>query len=317
MLEFLKNLIPGKPFALYITDEFIQALQLDGRPEAPQVLAIGEKRFNAGVVKDGEILQEQPLSEGIKRFLAEIKPNPIISKKCFVAFQESQSYEYLFHLPLALKGKEFDAELERLVGETIPVPLHEIKYDYHVSSHVDKQIVFVVAVRRLIIDQYYEVIKNSCGLKPVFLEPESLSLLRNIPLNFDKVKNFFLINIRGGFITWFSFLGKDVVDSNMIALNKFKEKPDLLLEDLKKSKEAFVSVVGTEMTHVLVSGDIDGVGKSMKELLGPGLSLSVAFVEKYRFLPDGEDASKFNVISGLALKSLGFDMEIKINLLAK
>lgn len=316
MFEFLKKLLPGKPFALYITDEFIQALQLGGSSKSPKILAGGEKEFNAGVVKDGEILQEKPLADGIKKFLAELKPHPITSKKCFVAFPEAQSYEYVFHLPVEVKGKDFDVRLEKLIGETIPLPLHEVKYDYHVSVSGEMQIVFVVAIKRLIIAQYYEVIKNYCGLIPVFLEPESLSLLRNIPLNFDKVKNFFLINIRGGAIIWFSFLGKDVVDSNTISLNEFKEKPNLFLDDLKKARTSFNNLVGADMTYAFVSGD-NGIASAIKGLIESGLSIPVATVQKYRFLPGIADASKFNVVSGLALKSIGFDMGLDINLLKK
>ncbi len=323
MLEFIKNiwnkLIPSTAFGLYFNDDFIQVIQLKGDNKNPQVKSIGQKNLEKGIIKNGEILKEKILAKEIKTLLASIKPMPIKSKKCIVSIPENQTFQHIFYLPADLKGDEFKKSLEKLIEESIPLPFYEVKYDYHTSKYGNVQVVSVAATRRLIIAQYYETLKNFAKLNPIILEPESLSLLRNIPLNLDTDSGILLIDINDDKITWFSLWSEDIFDSNSISKQEYQTNPTILINDLNKTITSFKKTTKRDIKSIVILGN-QQEATALSKSLQVSIKLPVTHLNNYKITPKiGENVYpiQFKITSGLALKGIGVDIKTQINLLKK
>lgn len=319
MFDFFEKLVPDNAFGLYVTDKYIQALQLKKVEKKGQVAAIGQRNIPSGTVKNGEILEERTLAKEIQILLSTTKPSPIKSKKCIVAIPENQSFEHIFYLPASLKGDEFKEQLDKLVEGTIPLPFYEAKYDYSVSLHDKIQVVFVVAARRLIIAQYYEVLKKFCGLEPAIFEPESLSLLRNIPIKLGADNGTILIDIKGDKINWFSLWGTDIFDSCSVAKQEYENEPGTLIKSLQKAVDSFKKMTARNIVNIVISGSRKDA-KTLSESIKKVLNLPINVIDKCIVAPklnEDADPDQFKIVSGLALKGMGIGVQIQINLLKK
>jgi hypothetical protein len=169
------NFLFGKPFGLSINDTAVQVIQLKEK----RVISGASKKLESGIVINGEIVKEEALAKVITQLLKTASPHPIKSRSCVMSLPESQSYEHVFKLPLALKNEALKNAIDKKVKEVIPIPFVELKYDFRATpKDANTQNIRVVAVRRIVIAQYYEVLKHFCKLKPLALEPESESLKR-------------------------------------------------------------------------------------------------------------------------------------------
>lgn len=312
---FFKELFGGIPFGLYITDSSIQAIQLKCTPGAPQIKAIGERELPSGMVQSGIIVDGKGLAKEIKALLASTTPQPITSKKCVVALPESQVYEHIFYIPSTFDGKAFEEYLNRVVGETIPLDATQLKFNYYVSPYGQTKVVFVAAIQRLILDQYHETIKEFCDLKPVIFEPESLSLLRNIPINLEIDSGLIVIDIKQDSLNWLVTWSEDIFDSSSIPKFGFDKNANNFIGDVKKSIESFAKLTGRKVENIVISEKPDDI-PGLQDILKKGLELPITIVDKYKLTAPGADADKFKMAAGLALKGAGVkDLKTSINLL--
>jgi Tfp pilus assembly PilM family ATPase len=311
----LKKMFSETPFGLHITDSYIQIVQLEGEPTSPKVKVIKQKNIGSGVVKNGAVLMEKTLGDSIKTLLAEIPDGAIKTKKCFITSPETKSFEHIFYLPVLLEGGEFTKNLEKMISETIPMPLYELKYDYSIAIYGKVKVVFVVAVPKIIIAQYYDVVKNQADLDPVAMEPESLSLLRNIPIKLEKDNGIIIIDLDNEKATWFVFWDDDIFDSNVISSSDTAGDPNYLKNDIARSIKEFNELTKRTISSILLSGGVKTELESMQKLMSE-LGVPVSIIEKYRInLAKPEDNDNYKTAIGLALG--GIENDLKINLLKK
>lgn len=310
----------GKALGIYVTDHFIQIMQLKKEGEAIVIHSVGEKIIPHGMVKNGEVMQEKELAEEITSLLPELKPYVSEEKRCICAIPESQVFEHIFYLPNKLKGDELLENLEKLIEETIPLPFYELQYSYSISLHGNVQVVFVTAVRRLIVAQYYQVLKTFAKLDPIIFEPESLSLLRNLPLNFTKDEGLVLIHLDGQKINWFTVWSGNIFDSSSVRIEDFKKNPASFVESITQSISAFEITTKRKIMNIYIAGDLEKAPELKQSIETTIKQIPIKHIDKYKitFQPkEGETMSQFKIVSGLALKGLQIDGKTKINLLTK
>lgn len=305
MLDFLF----GKQFAIYIRDEAVQVMQLKGDTEKPQVLALGERKLSAGIVVSGEVLKEKELAENIKQLLADTKP-AIEGEKCVLALPETQTYEYVLHLSKDLSGDDLEKAISDKIAEYIPIPFTELKYDYQTYEAEEAQVIFVVAIRRLIIAQYYEVLNNFAGLKPTSFEPESASLLRNLPLKFDEKHKFILVYAGEKSINWFAFSEGFICDSNSIEVDQ-EVYSTLLIDDLKKSIKHFKEQTNQSLTSIIIAGKKEKINRLELEIK-ESIQLPLVKIENTKLQKEN-----YEVIGGAALKAFGIEGKLEVDLMKK
>jgi Tfp pilus assembly PilM family ATPase len=304
-LEKIKDLFAGNSstFALNFSDTHIQELKLDAKGE---VLAFGEEKIPTGMIENGEILEEKMLAKGIQMLLQNTKPESIQSANCMIALPETQTYEHIFYLSANLKGRAFKKELEKKIEETIPLPFTEVKYVYNISSVLEQtQVVYVVAAKREVIAQYYQVLKDHCGLSPKVLEPELLSLLRNIPQSMKTEEGSIFIDIDSKKIRWFALWNTAVFDTSSIEKADLNNNCQNLIQELKKATEVFTKITKRKVTAILVSGN-DTDSTTLTEALTPTLKIPITTIENYKLSPPppaGRSILDYKVLGGLALKA--------------
>jgi hypothetical protein len=313
MFEFIKNIFREKAFALYITDNYIQAVQVGGMPWNPRFKAFGHRDIASGIVKNGIVLKEDLLAKEIVALLASTSPNPITEKKCYFSFPENHICEHIFYLSAALSDDDFKKALNNLVATTIPISMSELKGIYHVWTCGNTKVVSLTCVRRKVISGYYDFLKKVCGFEPVFFEPEYLSLLRNIPKKFNSDRGILLVDIRDGKIFWFNLWKKDVLGRGSFVINQaeFEKFFPLMVSDLQASFKFFEEKTGRKVEEIVICGPPNQVQTlTFQQKLKQHFNIFTTINSQYRW---GSD--QFKIPCGLALKSFDTDIDSEINLL--
>lgn len=310
MFKFIKKILEDKAFGLWITDTYVQVIQVEGDVQNFKIKSYGHKPLPAGIVVNGEIHDEKKLAQNIIELLKVSAP-PIKGKKCYVALPENQLYEQLFFLPATLQENDLRAKLEPLISETIPIPFHELKYDYFSVLTENGWAVFVIAIKREVLAQYYEVVKHYCGLQPLIFEPESLSLLRNLPKKFSTEKSYFLMDIHGDNAYWFILWGEHVFDSGVIELEAFKLNETVVFQDFEPAIKEFHEKTGRKIDELVLLGDKIRILLMQKDLSSI-VDAPQVIIEKYRI---GND--QFKIACGLALKGKGISLDSEIDFTKK
>lgn len=318
MLKFFNSFKEEEPFALLIKDRYIQAMQLVMKKDLIKVRSFAHIDLPNGIINNGEIANSTELAKSIKALLKKGKPRGIKGRNCVSAIPESQVYEHIFYLSPQLQGQQLASTISGLVQEVFPFELNEIVYDYH--SHIlnNVRIVSVVAVNKKILEQYKQVLQEQCDITPLYMEPESLSLLRNIKHDFQKDQGEFFVDIDSTNIGWYLIWNEQIFDSNsMLTPKRIGELKETLVHDIKKSLKYFNEHSKRDVVHIILSGE-EQLKESLKKILPKEINkIPVIFLENYRvtqFMPE-KTQYQMKIIGGLALKSIGIDIKNHINLL--
>lgn len=287
MFNFLE-----KPFGLYITDEYIQAVQLAGNIKNLKIKTSIRKQLPAGIVVNGEVVDG-------KRLAGEINALPIKTKKCFLSIPEKQIYEHIFLFPPSLPEKDIIPNLEKLISETIPTPINELKYDYSALLMGNALVVFVTAIKQVVLAKYNEVLKEYCKLQPIIFEPEYLSLLRNIPKDFNVDRSFLLVDINGDKTSWYILWGGYVFDSGTV------------MQELGVATKEFHEKTNHTIDEILFSGDTSKMSLVQQGIVSI-INTPVTIIDKYRVGTD-----QYKTACGLALNGVGVKLNCEINFLKK
>jgi Tfp pilus assembly PilM family ATPase len=310
--SYVKNLFNKGSFGIYITDGYVQVLELKNNKGVMSIVAMGKRVLPAGVVKNGQIVQEKLLAKEINTLLAEAKPSPVKAKSCAVAVPEAQSYAHIFYLPAEMKGAELKKNLDELVENTIPLPFFQVKYAYSASVIGKVQVASVVAVKREIIAQYYDVLKTQCGLTPFAFEPESLSLYRSLNVKFEADKGVILVDLNGETANCYAYWNGSVFDSSAVDQKAILGVVNSLMKSFANNAKRVVSAI-------YITGNVVGA-KAVKAEIEKSLKIPVGVVEKYKGSPQvgaEGDVSEYRIVAGLALKRADSSNDRKINLLEK
>jgi len=176
------------PFGLDISDYSIEVLQLNKRKKP---VAFGRLLLEAGIVKDGIILDSEKLIEKVKEVISAARTK---TSQVILALPESKVFSHIINLPKNLKDEELKNAIISEATKALPLEQKDIHWDYQVISYSDEknqQNILYIGTLKKIIDDYINVLSNS-GLEPVAFEIESLALSRAL-LKKPKTKNSILI----------------------------------------------------------------------------------------------------------------------------
>ena len=181
-------------FALNFSDTSLKVAQLGDKTGRVPRFIYGQAEIPEGIIEQGEIKNETVLADLIKKTISQVKGGKIKSKYVAVSLPEEKSFIDVLRLP-NLKKEEVRGAVLFEAANYIPVPLDEVYFDFEVVQRpalsevsaplVDKaqgsaggsMEVLVAATPKKIVDSYVSALKLA-GLKPFFMEVESLSLSR-------------------------------------------------------------------------------------------------------------------------------------------
>ncbi|MCX6789201.1 MAG: pilus assembly protein PilM, partial [Candidatus Gribaldobacteria bacterium] len=184
MLNIFSTKIDG--FALNFSDTSLKVVQLGNKAGQSSRFIYGQAEIPEGIIEQGEIKKENELANLIKKTISEVKGGKIKSKYVAVSLPEEKSFVDVLRLP-NLKKEEVGKAVLFEAANYIPIPLDEVYFDFEVvqtdkailkdGSSSESMEVLIAATPKKIVDSYASMLKMA-GLKPFFMEVESLSLSR-------------------------------------------------------------------------------------------------------------------------------------------
>lgn len=183
MLNFLT--LKQKAFGLDVSDLSLKIIKLKKRKGGISLASFGEEKIKPGIVKGGEIKDENKLAEIIKAALKKVKGEKLKTKYVIVSLPEEKAFLQVIQMPKIPK-EDLKSAIIYEAENYIPVPIEEVYLDFQIVSplhdrldHID---ILIAALPKKTVDPYLSCLKLA-GLEPKSLEIESLAISRALVKN--------------------------------------------------------------------------------------------------------------------------------------
>jgi len=178
MFEFL-TLKPGS-FGLDISDLSLKIIKLKRKGKFFDLASFGEEEIKPGIIKEGEIKDEEKLAEIIKGAIKKVKGEKIRTKYVIVSLPEEKAFLQVIQMP-RMSEEDLKSAVVYEAENYIPLPIEQVYLDSQivppVYDHLDHFDVLIAALPKKTVDPYLSSLK-SAGLRPKALEIESLAVAR-------------------------------------------------------------------------------------------------------------------------------------------
>ncbi len=162
---------------LDIDGRYLAAAQVD----SGRVVRGASLELPGGLVRDGEVVDQDGLADALKRFVNEAG----LPKSVRLGVANQQIVVRVVELPRIEDPKERDAAVHFMAAEAIAMPLDEAILDYQVAGYAEamdgtaRMQVVLVAARRSMIDALLEAAKKA-GLRPEGIDLDAFALVRTL-----------------------------------------------------------------------------------------------------------------------------------------
>ena len=222
-----------KAFGLDISDLSLKFLMLKKKGKKFSVISFGESEIEPGIIKEGEIKEEERLVEIVKEATKKVK-----SKYVVASLPEEKAFLQVIRMPI-MSEEELKSAIVFEAENYIPLPISEVYLDcqiippvYNRLKHLD---VLLAAVPKKIVNSYLRVLKKA-GLKPVVFEIESLAIARALIENQTTNYPVLLIDLGATRTSFIIFAGKSVRFTSSIPISSI-HFTELIAKNLKISFE--------------------------------------------------------------------------------
>jgi type IV pilus assembly protein PilM len=238
-MNFLK--LGRDAFGMDISDLSIKIAKLKKRGNFFKLASWGETPVKAGVIVNGEIMNEKEFTETIKLAVSKVKGKKIDTKDVIVSLPEKEAFIQVIKMP-KMKEEELSAAVPFEAENYIPFELSEVYLDFQVVPQVDghneEQIdVMIAAVPRRIVDKYLECFKQA-KLNPVAMEIESQSIARALIKNEVSPQPVLIIDFGRSRVGLLVYYGHSLVLTSSVEMPSGYIAEDLSKEFKVDKKEA-------------------------------------------------------------------------------
>ena len=178
MLEFLT--LKPEAFGLDISDLSLKIVKLKRKGKLLTLSSFLEEDIGQGIIKEGEIKDEEGLVKIIKESLPKIKGEKLKTKHVVASLPEEKAFLQVIQLPRMSK-EDLKSAVVYEAENYIPLPIEEVYLDSQIIlplyNHLDHFDVLIAALPKKIVDPYLSCLKKA-GLYPKALEIESLAIAR-------------------------------------------------------------------------------------------------------------------------------------------
>ena len=326
-MEFL-NLKP-EAFGLDISDLSLKIVKLKRKGKFLTLSSFLEKDINQGIIKEGEIKDEEGLVKIIKDALPETKGEKLKTKHVVVSLPEEKAFLQVIQLP-RMPEEDLKSAVIYEAENYVPLPIEEVYLDSQIVpplyNHLDHFDVLIAALPKKIVDPYLSCLKKA-GLYPKALEIESLAIARALIKNEISPFPTLLIDFGATRTSFIIFSGYSVRFTNSIPVSShgFTEVISKTMDvDFKKAEELKIKY-GLDIVEKIIFTKKSKDSQFEKEIIGnkkifetliPALTDLTEQIKKcldfYRthtshehLLTDGKDVEKIFISGGGAnLKGL-------------
>ena len=184
-----------KVFGLDICDTSIVAIQLKKQRDRIELVAGGRLELEAGIIENGLILNQEKLSQAIKKLLRGTKPKEIKTPYVIASLPSSSVFIHIFDFPQTLTNKQLEGVVKNQAEELLPIPLAELYWTFETATlRGDQREILFAAAEKKLVDKYLKVFEE-CLLKPIVLDIESISLARALIKDFEKEEGIIICDI--------------------------------------------------------------------------------------------------------------------------
>lgn len=179
MIKFLT--LNPKAFGLDFSDLSLRVVNLKKKGRFFSLASWGETKIEPGIIKQGEIMNQEVLSDIIKNSLINLKGEKLKIKNVVASLPEKHAFLEVIKMP-KMEKKELNTAVPFEVENYIPFPVEEVYLDFEVvpplNGYSKKSIdVLIAAIPKNIVDPYVYCLKRA-GLSLQALEIESQSISR-------------------------------------------------------------------------------------------------------------------------------------------
>ena len=178
MLKFLT--LKPEAFGLDISDLSLKIVKLKKRGKFFSLASFGEEKIKPGIIKEGEVKDEDKLAEAIKAAVRKVKGEKLQTNYLVASLPEEKSFLQIIKMP-KMAEEDLKSAVIYEAENHIPMPIDQVYLDCQIIPPVlDDSIHFnilLAALPRKTVDPYLSSFKKA-GLQPKILEIESLSIAR-------------------------------------------------------------------------------------------------------------------------------------------
>jgi len=178
MLKFLT--LKSEAFGLDISDLSLKIIKLKKRGKTFDLASFGEEKIRPGIIKEGEIKDEDELAEIIKEALPKVKGEKIKAKYVIASLPEEKAFLQVIPMP-KMTEEDLKSAVIYEAENYIPLPIEEVYFDSQivlpVHNHLDHFDVLIAALPKKTVNPYFSSLKKA-GLEPWALEIESQAIAR-------------------------------------------------------------------------------------------------------------------------------------------
>lgn len=169
-----------KAFGLDIGDRSVEIIELE-KVFKYSISTYGRIELPAGVVENGQIINQAVLAENIKKLLKNARPKKVSTNKVVLSLPESQVFVKSFTVDAKLKSGDLNRVIIDQISLLLPINLDKTYWDFSekILNDKNKKLIIFVAVQKEIANSYVRFC-NSIGLEIISLGLESFSLARTI-----------------------------------------------------------------------------------------------------------------------------------------
>ncbi len=183
MLDFLT--LKHETFGLDISNLSLKIVKLKKRGKFLRLASFEEAEISPGMIKKGEIQDEESLVKIIKETLSKVKGEKLRTKYVVVSLPEERSFSQVIQMP-KMKEEELKSAVQFEAENYIPLPIDEVYLDFQVIrpvyNHLDHLDILITALPKKTVDSYVHCLKKA-GLIPQVLEVESQAIARALVKN--------------------------------------------------------------------------------------------------------------------------------------
>ncbi len=235
MLEFLS--LKPEAFGLDISDLSLKVIQLEKKREGFDLASFSETQIKPGIIKGGEIKDEEGLAKIIKEAIAEVKGKKIKTKYVIASLPEEKAFLQVIQMPRMLE-EDLKSAVIFEAENYIPLPIEDVYLDSQivlpVKNHLDHYDILIAALPKRTVDPYLSSLKKA-GLKPLALEIESLAVARALIKDEVTVSPVLLIDLGATRTSFIIFSGHALKFTSSIPVSS------------QKFTEAIAKVIGIDL----------------------------------------------------------------------
>ena len=277
MLDFLT--LKPEVFGLDISDLSLKIAKLKKKRGVLSLMSFGKEEIKPGIIKEGEIQDEESVIKVIKTAVNKIKGEKLKTKYVIASLPEEKSFLQVIQMP-KMAEEELKSAIQFEAENYIPLPIEEVYLDFQVvkpiSNHPSHLDVLIVAVPKKIVNSYVSCFKKA-GLIPYALEIESQAMARAIIKNEMSPSPVLLIDFGKSNISFIIFSGYSLRFTCSIPISS-QQLTRVISEALKVDLEKAEKL---KIKYGLKKGKKDTQSEKIFQAITPILTDLIKEIKKY------------------------------------